>query len=433
MKAEIVGVGTEILLGQICNNNAQWMSQRLAVIGVDVLHHQAVGDNEQRISEAFRLALSRGDVVIVTGGLGPTQDDITREGLAAALGVGLVRHPEIEEFLREKFRRLGRHMPEINLRQADVPEGARTILPDRGTAPGLVFKTNKGKRIYAVPGVPAEMREMMDGAILPELAELTGPAALVSRTIRATGIAESKVAETLDDLFQRSVNPSVAYLASSGEVKVRITAKAATRGDAEELVRPVAEEVARRLGVHAFTTADEELEQVVGRLLEARARTVSCAESLTGGSLAVRLSAAPGASRYFKGSAVCYTAESKREILGVSAATIAGPGVVSDECAREMATGARRIFDSDVAVALTGVAGPDPHDGKPPGMVCAALAAEDVLLSRSFRAPGDRDMVRRWAEQAALDMLRRHLEGEAEPPGQGPATQAVRARPPGSD
>ena len=229
------------------------------------------------------------------------------------------------------------------------------------------------------------------------------------------------------------MNPSVAYLASSGEVKVRITAKAATRGDAEELVRPVAEEVARRLGVHAFTTADEELEQVVGRLLEARARTVSCAESLTGGSLAVRLSAAPGASRYFKGSAVCYTAESKREILGVSAATIAGPGVVSDECAREMATGARRIFDSDVAVALTGVAGPDPHDGKPPGMVCAALAAEDVLLSRSFRAPGDRDMVRRWAEQAALDMLRRHLEGEAEPPGQGPATQAVRARPPGSD
>ena len=170
MRAELLGVGTEILLGQICNNNAQWMSERLAEIGVDVLHHQAVGDNEDRIAEAFRLAVSRADVVIATGGLGPTQDDITREGLAAALGVSLVRHGEIENFLRDKFRRLGRHMPAINLRQADVPEGARYILPDRGTAPGLVYETNDGKRFYAVPGVPAEMREMMSGTILPELA-----------------------------------------------------------------------------------------------------------------------------------------------------------------------------------------------------------------------------------------------------------------------
>jgi nicotinamide-nucleotide amidase len=432
MRAEILGVGTEILLGQICNNNAQWMSERLAEIGVDVLHHQAVGDNEDRMAEAFRLALSRADVVIATGGLGPTQDDITREGLAAALGASLVRHREIEDFLRDKFRRLGRHMPEINLRQADVPEGVRYILPDRGTAPGLAYETNDGKRVYAVPGVPAEMREMMNGTILPELAELAGPAALVSRTIRATGIAESKVAEMLDDLFRSSANPTVAYLASSGEVKVRITAKAGSRAQAEELGRPVAEEVAARLGVHAFTSHDEELEQVVGRLLTARAETVSCAESLTGGSLAVRLSTAPGASTYFKGSAVCYTADAKRDILGVSQATIEGPGVVSEECAREMAAGARRIFRSDVAVSLTGVAGPDPHDDKPPGMVCAGLAAAGVLLSRSFRAPGDRDMVRRWAEQAALDMLRRHLEGSAEPADLGRAT-GVRAGPPGGD
>jgi nicotinamide-nucleotide amidase len=410
MRAEIIGVGTEILLGQICNNNAQWISQRLAEIGVDVLHHQAVGDNEDRIADAFRLALSRADVVIATGGLGPTQDDITREGLAAALGVGLIRHPEIEDFLRQKFARLQRPMPEINLRQADVPEGGRYVIPDRGTAPGLSFQTEDGKRVYVVPGVPAEMKEMMSGSILPELGHVSGPAALVSRTIRVTGIAESRVAELLDDLFRASTNPTVAYLASSGEVKVRLTAKAGRRSDAEALIEPVATEVAARLSGYVFTTSDEELEQVVGRLLKASGLTVAGAESLTGGSLAYRLSAAPGASTYFMGSAVCYTAGSKREVLGVSQETIDGPGVVSEECAREMAQGARRIFRADVGVSLTGVAGPDAHDDQPPGTVCAGLAWEQGVDSRSFRAPGDRDMVRRWAEQAALDMLRRHLE-----------------------
>jgi nicotinamide-nucleotide amidase len=409
MRAELIGIGTEILLGQICNNNAQWMSERLAEIGVDVLHHDAVGDNEARIAAIFRLALSRADVVIATGGLGPTQDDITREGLAAALGVDLVRDPAIEEFLRQKFARLQRQMPEINLRQADVPAGGRYILPDRGTAPGLVFETEGGKRVYAVPGVPAEMKEMMTGTILPELARLGGPSALVSRTIRVTGIAESKVAEILDDLFRDSTNPTVAYLASSGEVKIRLTAKASRRSEGEALIEPVAAEVAARLAEYVFTTNDEELEQVVGRMMKASGLTVACGESLTGGSLAHRLSAAPGASMYFKGSAVCYTAESKHDVLGVSRETIEGPGVVSEECAREMAQGARRIFHADLGVALTGVAGPDPHDDKPPGTVCLGLDSEQGVQSRSFRAPGDRDMVRRWAEQAALDLLRRHL------------------------
>jgi nicotinamide-nucleotide amidase len=412
MRAEIVGVGTEILLGQIANSNAQWISQALAEIGVDVLHHQAVGDNEDRIREAFELALSRADMVIATGGLGPTQDDITREGLAAALRVPLQRRPEIEDFLRRKFERLRRAMPEMNLRQADVPAGASYILPDRGTAPGLICQTAGGTRVYAVPGVPAEMREMMSSTILPELATLSGPAALVSRIVKVTGIAESKVAEQLDDLFRGSANPSIAYLASSGEVKVRITAKAAGRAEAEEMIRPVAEEVARRLGSNVFTTSDEELEQVVGRLLKARRLSVAAAESLSGGSLAVRLSSAPGSSAFFKGSAVCYTVESKRDVLGVSKETLEGPGVVSEECAREMAEGARKIFAADLAVSLTGVAGPEPHDHKPVGTVCVGLAADGRVESRSFRAPGDRQMVRRWAEQAALDMLRRYLGDE---------------------
>jgi len=404
-----VGVGTEILLGQIANSNAQWISERLAEIGVDVMHHQAVGDNVERIADAFRGALERADVVISTGGLGPTQDDVTREGLALALGVELERHPEIEEFLREKFRSLGRSMPEINLLQADVPAGCRYIVPERGTAPGLAWE-HGGKRIYAVPGVPAEMREMMQGTILPELSEAAGPSALVSRVVRATGIAESKVAELLDDLFRGSANPTVAYLASSGEVKVRLTAKAPSRAEAEDLIRPVAEEVARRLGDAAFTTGDEELEHVVGRLLRATRKMVACAESLTGGGLAQRLTHAPGASDYFLGSAVCYSEEAKRSVLGVSKETLERYGVVSEECAREMAAGARRIFSADVGVALTGVAGPEPHGGEPPGQVWVALDAGDAHQTRGFRAPGDREQVVRWAEQGALDVLRWYLQ-----------------------
>jgi nicotinamide-nucleotide amidase len=411
VRAEIIGVGTEILLGQIANSNAQWISEKLADIGVDVLHHQAVGDNVERIADAFRLALSRADAVIVTGGLGPTQDDITREGLAQALGVKLERHPEIEEFLHERFSQLGREMPEINLVQADVPEGARYILPQRGSAPGLICETADGKVVYAVAGVPAEMREMMEGTILPELVQRGGGAAIVSRVLRCTGIAESKVAEILDDLFASNTNPTVAYLASSGEVKVRLTAKAVTRGEAEDLIAPLAEEVARRLAPHVFTTGDEDLEQVVGRELRARRRTVACAESLTGGGLASRLTRAPGASEYFLGSAVTYTADSKRDVLGVSQETIDGPGVVSEECAREMAAGARKLFGADVGVALTGVAGPESHGGQPPGQVWLAIDADDAREVRGFRAPGDRDQVRRWAEQGALDILRRYLQG----------------------
>jgi nicotinamide-nucleotide amidase len=425
VRAEVIGVGTEILLGQITNSNGQWISQELAEIGWDVLHHQAVGDNVDRIADAFRLALSRADAVIATGGLGPTQDDITREGLAAALEVSLIQRPEIESFLREKFAALGRHMPESNLRQCDVPEGARYILPARGTAPGLICQTAEQKLLFVVPGVPAEMREMMTGTILPELAKLGGPAAVVSRVLKVTGMAEASVAEALDDLFRGSTNPTVAYLASAGEVRVRLTAKAASRGESEELIRPLADEVVHRLGARVFATTEEDLGAVVGRLLGRRGLTVACAESLTGGSLGMRLSWEPGSSAYFVGSAVCYSPASKREVLRVSEETIGGPGVVSEECAKEMARGARRIYGADLGLAVTGVAGPEPHDGKPPGTVCVGLANMEGDRSRSFRAPGDRYQVRKWAEQAALDLLRRHVEGLPEPADLGPSTVDV--------
>ncbi len=411
-----MGVGTELLLGQISNSNARWISERLAEIGIDVLHHQVVGDNLERIEEALRDALSHADVVIVTGGLGPTQDDITREALAVVAGARIVRRPELEEMIRAKFARAGRDMPDSNLVQADVPEGARVILPDRGTAPGLVVEVSDA-RLYALPGVPAEMREMMEGTVLPELSSLAGPASIASRIVRSVGLPESRVAEVTDDLFRGSANPTVAYLAGGGEVKVRLTAKAGSREDAELLLEPLVEEVVRRLGNHAFTTTDEELEETVGRLLREAGKTLACAESLTGGELGARITSVPGASDYFLGSAVCYSPRTKREILGVSQETIDEPGVVSAECAREMAAGARRLFGSDVAVALTGAAGPTPHAGAEPGQIWAAIEAEDVSHQRGLRSPGDRDLVRRWAEQAGLDLVRRHLQGVPLPDG----------------
>jgi len=421
MKAEIVAVGTELLLGQIANTNAQWMSERLAAIGVDVLHHQVVGDNLDRIVEALRVASGRADVVLVTGGLGPTDDDITRDALAVLLHVGLEFHPEIETVLREKFASFGRGaMPENNLRQAEVPVGARYVVPTRGTAPGIVADLRDGTRVYAMAGVPLEMVEIMEGTVLPELAAAAGPSTLVSRVLRCTGIGESRVAEILTDLFDASSNPSTAYLATGGEVKIRLSAKAATAEEADALIAPLADEIRRRLGDVVFTSTDESLEEAVGRLLRASGRTLCFAESLTGGGLGARITAVPGSSDYFAGSAVVYTVEAKERILGVSRETIDAWGVVSEACAREMAARARKAFGSDVALAVTGSAGPESHGGAGPGTVWLALDADDTTHARLLIAPGERVRVRRWTEQAGLDLVRRYLEGAVLPTSNRP-------------
>src|SRR3954470_18611582 len=325
VRAEIVAVGTELLLGQIADTNARWMSEELAGAGIDVTNHQAVGDNLERIVEALRLAASRADVVLVCGGLrppqgrntraraadvvlvcgglGPTEDDITRDAIAAFAGVPLVFHAELETMLREKFRRWSAigEMPESNLRQAFVPEGARWIVPDRGTAPGLSMRLD-GTRLYAVPGVPDEMQEMVGDTIVPELRELAGGDAIVSRILRCAGMGESAVAERLADVFASSTNPTIAYLASMGEVKVRVTAKAASRAEAEALAEPFVAEVRSRLGDVVFTDDDETLEQAVLRLLGMTEHTLACAESLTGGGVGARLTAIPGSSSAFVGS-----------------------------------------------------------------------------------------------------------------------------------
>ena len=272
VRAEIVAVGTELLLGQIANTNARWMSEQLAAVGVDVLHHQTVGDNVERVAEALSLAASRADVVLVTGGLGPTQDDLTREAIALVAGVPLVRRPELEAMLREKFRGFsGRSMPENNLQQADVPEGARAVVPERGTAPGLVVDLPGGVRLYAMAGVPLEMVEIMEGTVLPELAARTG-AAIVSRVLRVTGMGESAVAEALADLFDASTNPTVAFLATGGEVKVRLTAKAATRGGSRTTHRAAGAMRSRRgSATSSSRRGTRRLEGTVLRLLASRA------------------------------------------------------------------------------------------------------------------------------------------------------------------
>ncbi|HYF12347.1 MAG TPA: competence/damage-inducible protein A [Actinomycetota bacterium] len=410
MRAEVVAVGTELLLGQILDTNAREIGQRLAAIGIDVLFGQTVGDEIDRIARCLELALSRSDVVIVTGGLGPTQDDVTREAIARVAGVRLRRRPELEDLLRERFARAGREMPLSNLVQADVPEGARPILQERGTAPGLVVDIGD-RRIYAVPGVPREMDEMLTTTIVPELAAASGPSAIVSRIVRCVGIAESRVAELVDDLFRGSANPSIAFLAGGGEVKVRVTAKASTEQDAGRLLAPVVDEVVARVGEYVTSASDEDLETVVGRLLRASRRTLATAESLTAGSVAARLAGVAGASDYLRGGVVAYQVDVKRDVLGVRTETIEGPGVVSAECAAEMAFGVRRALGADLGVALTGAAGPEPHDGAAPGTVWVALDGDDVAHRRRIRAPGDRTMIVRWSEQAALDLVRRHLEG----------------------
>jgi nicotinamide-nucleotide amidase len=417
MRAEIVGVGTELLLGQIANTNARWMSDRLAEIGVDVFYHQVVGDNLERIVAVLELACGRADAILVTGGLGPTQDDITRDAIGLLMDAPMVRHPEIERYLQARFAGFGRgEMPANNLRQADVPKGARYIMPELGTAPGLIVEL-PAARIYAVPGVPAEMMEMMTRVILPELSDLAGAGTVRSKILRCTGIGESRVAEIVADLFEASANPSVAYLASAGEVKIRLTAKAGSVGEADALIAPLAAQVRARLGDVVFTGEDESLEEAVGRLLQDAGATLACAESLTGGSVGARLTEVPGASRYFLGSAVVYTPQAKRDLLGVSQATIEGPGVVSEDCAREMASGARRVFGADIAISLTGAAGPEAHSGAEPGTVWLALDAADRQHARGYASGGDRDRVRRWAEQAALDLVRRYLEGVPLPSG----------------
>jgi nicotinamide-nucleotide amidase len=411
MRCEIISVGTELLLGQIVNTNAAWIGQRLADVGWDCLRHTAVGDNQGRIADTIREALARADAVIVTGGLGPTQDDVTREAVAAVAGARLIRDPEIERWLKERFARFGvRRMATMNLRQADVPEGARTIDNPRGTAPGLIVEVG-GKPVYAVPGVPREMEGMLERVVLPDLAARAGEGrAIVSRTLRTAGIGESRVAERLTPLWEAAEGVTMAYLASAGEVRVRLTSVGATREEALAAIAPVEAAVRAELGTAVYGSDDELLEQVVGRLLREQGQSLATAESLTGGLLGGRVTTVPGASEYYRGGVVAYATEAKASLLGVDQQLLDHYGPVSEPVAAAMAEGARRAFEAGVGLATSGVAGPT-EQGQPIGTLCLAVADAAGTVSATTRAPGDRAQVRAWATTLALDLLRRRLEG----------------------
>ena len=408
MNCEVVAVGTELLLGQIVDTNSSWIGEQLALAGIDCYLQVKVGDNWDRIATALRTALERSDAVIVCGGLGPTQDDITRDVIAEVMGVELVEDPEVIEKLHQMFGSRGRDMPMNNLRQAMVPVGASRIAQQPGTAPGLVCPIGD-KVIFAVPGVPYEMQEMITGTVIPELRARAGDTGVIrSRTLRTWGHSESGIAEMLADRLDeldRTGHATIAFLASGIEgLKVRVTVKAATAAEAEAIVDAEVETVATILDGYVFSKNDETMETVVLSLLRERGLTLGLAESLTGGMIASRLAGVPGASDVLRGAVVSYASDVKFDVLGVPV----GP-VVTDDCAAAMSEGACRVLDSDVGVATTGVAGPAEQEGIAPGTVFFASTINGETATGMVRLPGDRERVRQFSVITVLDHLRRRL------------------------
>jgi len=408
MIVEILAVGTELLLGQIVNSNATRIGERLADAGLDHYRQVVVGDNEARIAESVLAACGRADALIITGGLGPTRDDLTREALARAAGVDLILDEEQVRKLRERWERNGRVMPESNLQQAERPEGAEIVPNPKGTAPGIRMRI-RDTWVFALPGVPAEMIPMIDNEVIPFLRG-DDDTVVASRLLRTWGESESAIGERLADLYDTSTNPTIAFLASAGEIKIRITAKADSIEDAEALIAPVEAEVRRRLGKRIFGTDGDTAEVVVLRMLAERGWTMGTAESATGGLVAGRITSVPGASAAFKGSIVAYATPLKQSLLGVPAEIIAEHGVVSEPVAVAMAGGARETLGVDVAVSVTGSAGPDPQE-RPVGTVVIAVATPEITQVRTLTLPGDRERIRTFATTAALQLTRMSLQG----------------------
>jgi len=416
VRVDVVAVGTELLLGQIVDTNSSWLGEQLAAHGFDSLLQVKVGDNLGRIVEQLRRRLDEADAVIMCGGLGPTHDDLTREAIAAVMGVDLVHDDDVADVIVELFASRGRRMPANNLRQALVPVGATVIPQRRGTAPGLICPVvvgGVGKVVYAVPGVPHEMKEMMERAILPDLHERDGTAAaIVSRTLRTWGESESGLNERLQpviDELDAVGNPTLAFLASGWEgIKVRLTAKGTNNAEATATILPWEERIRSIVGDQVFGVDDDTMESVVLDLLRARGWSLGLAESVTGGLVAGRITNVAGASEVFRGSIVSYASEVKFDLLGVPA----GP-VVSEEAALAMAEGAVRVLGADVVVSLTGVAGPTEQDGMPVGTLCVGIVHPLGRLTRTLRMPGARDQMRQMSVISALDLLRRELRSLA--------------------
>ncbi|MDP9404736.1 MAG: competence/damage-inducible protein A [Actinomycetota bacterium] len=408
MRCEVVAVGSELLLGDVIDTNSAWLGQRLATAGIESYFRTIVGDNVERIVTALRSALERCDAVILCGGLGPTPDDVSRDAIAEVMGVPLRRDEELVERLRARFAERGREMAASNERQADVPVGATAIRQHQGTAPGLICPVGD-KVVYAVPGVPHELEEMAERAVIPDLQRRAGPpSTIVSRALRTWGLAESALAERLAprvEALDVAGNPTLAFLAGGVRgITVRVTARASTRAEAEKLLDAEEAALRRLLGPLVFGVDDQTMEDRVGALLEECGLSLGLAESMTGGLVASRVVEVEGSSRWFRGGVVSYDSQVKFGLLDVPE----GP-VVSEEAAAAMAQGACRVLEADVGLSVTGVAGPATQDGMPVGTAFFGLCLDGRTEVVHRQLPGDRSHIRELAVISMLDLLRRRL------------------------
>ena len=409
--AELIAVGTELLLGNIANTDAQMISQGLSQLGINVYYHTVVGDNPQRVRQAVDIARGRADILITTGGLGPTCDDLTKVAVAQAFGKELVYHEPSAQRIRERFAQRGTPVTENNFQQAMVPEGCTVLDNDWGTAPGVAFQAG-GTHVLMLPGPPRECAMMFRHRALPYLQKLSD-GVIASRTVKTFGIGESAAEALLRDLMNALHNPTLAPYAKPTGTELRITAHAPTREEALRLIAPVEEQVKAILGDKVIGVDVDSLEEVCFALLKDRGLTVGTAESCTGGLLAKLLTDLPGSSAVFRGGVVSYTNGVKAGLLGVPQDLLDRYGAVSPQVAEAMALGAKASLGCDIALSTTGVAGPDADDrGNPIGLVYLGLAWGDQCRVTEFRAgPVERERVRRQAAQTALDLLRRHLTG----------------------
>jgi nicotinamide-nucleotide amidase len=409
--AELIAVGTELLLGNVANTDAQAVSQMLSSLGVNVYYHTVVGDNPQRLRAAVEIARSRADLIFTTGGLGPTCDDLTKQVLAQVFGKKLIFDQNTADRIRSYFARLDRPMTDNNMQQAMLPEGCVILQNDWGTAPGCIFEGDDGVRVVMLPGPPRECRAMMEYRVAPYLEKLAD-GVIRSRSLRIFGIGESEVESRLRDRMNAMENPTLAPYAKEDQVELRITAKAEDDACARAMIAPVESSLREEFGPYLYGADVDSMEQVVLALLKKRGLTMGCAESCTGGLIAKRMTDLAGASAVFRGGVVSYTDAVKHEVLGVRQELLDQYGAVSEQVAQAMAEGAQKVLNCDLAVATTGVAGPDSDDGgNPVGLVYAAVVGPDVCHVRTLHLGNRRGRVRLMAATHALDMVRRYLDG----------------------
>jgi nicotinamide-nucleotide amidase len=410
LSAEIIAIGSELLTSNRTDTNSLWLTDKLNRIGIDVKLKTIVGDDDARLEETIKDAVKRSRVVLTTGGLGPTEDDITRKVVARALGKRLALDEKVLEEIRERFRSFGvANMPERNSRQAMVISGAQVLSNPNGSAPGL-FLEHEGCAVALMPGPPREMKPMFENHVQSRLEKLAGGVRFATRVLRVAGLGESAVDEKIAPIYTKYENPQTTILFNSSEIEIHLRAHGRTEADAETLLDDLALKIEQELGNSAFSFRGETMEEVVGRRLAMTGFTLAVAESCTGGLIAQRLTSVPGSSKYFTEGVVTYANEAKVRLLGVDKKMILEFGAVSQQVARDMARGVRHKAKTDFGLAVTGIAGPDGGtEEKPVGLVFIALADDAHTEHRRLMIPGDRELVRWRASQAALDMLRRRV------------------------